>query len=353
VAAARTWVEVDRAALVANARKVAAAAPGARLLPMVKADGYGLGAVEVSRALEALDPWGFGVASAEEGARLRRAGIKRPVAVFSPLDAELAECARADLTPVLGTPAQVAAWLSLAPGRAFHVELDTGMGRRGVYWRQAAALSDLLGDAPGFEGVATHFHSADSNPDSVREQWGRFQTALQALGRRPPLVHAANSAAALRHPEVAGDLVRPGIFLYGGEAGGPRPEPVVTWKATALQAMSRESGVTVGYDAAYVVSEQCALVSLAVGYADGLPRSLSNRGEVLLCGQRRPIVGTVMMDMVVVHAGSQEAGGAAAATLLGTEGAETITLDEMARAAGAISYEILTGLGGRVERRYR
>jgi alanine racemase len=348
---ARTYIEVSRRALVANARTVAARARGARLMPMVKADGYGLGAAEVARALEQIDPWGFGVATPEEGRRLRAAGQTRPIAVFAALEEELPACAEAGLVPVLSTEAQLARWRALAPGRAFHVEVDTGMGRRGFPWEAKDALAPMLEDASGFEGLCTHFHSADFDPASVRAQWERFSAVLGALRVRPRLVHAANSAAALRHPEVAGDLVRPGIFLYGGAAGEVRPEPVVTWRSRVLEYAEREAGSNVGYDGTYATPSRRGFATLAVGYADGFPRALSNRGTVLLCGERRRVAGTVMMDMTVVEAGPEVGGGCA--TLLGSEGEETITVDDMASAADTISYEVLTGIGLRVERRYR
>lgn len=349
----RTWIEVDLGALVANARTVAARAAGARLLPMVKADAYGLGAGPVARALEAVSPWGFGVASVEEGRRLREAGIRRPILVLAPLASEFGAAVRYDVRPALGTAAEVRAWLAQAPGRPFHVEVDTGMGRRGIWWEGFGAESAEFREAPGFEGVLTHFHSAATDPASVREQWGRFEAALGTLPARPPLVHAANSAAALRHPETAADLVRPGIFLYGGRAGDDRPAPVVTWKARVLQISWRDAGSTVGYGATYSTRGRACLATLAVGYADGVPRALSNAGAVLLEGRRVPIVGGVMMDMTVVEAGAAVPPPEASATLIGRDGEEMIALDDLAAMAGAISYEILTGLGRRVVRVYR
>jgi alanine racemase len=349
----RTWIEVDLDAIRENARTVLRRAAGARLMPMVKADGYGLGAVPLARALAPLDPWGFGVVTAEEGQALREAGIAQRILVIQPQPTMLHACARHGLTPGLGSAAEVAAWHAIAGGSPFHVQVDTGMNRGGIWWEAFASESAAFAHSPGLEGVFTHFHSAESDPASVREQWGRFQVALAALPRRPVLVHAANSAATLLDPETAGDLVRPGIFLYGGCVGTWRPRPVATWRARVSRVAWRDTGATVSYGATWRVPERTCVVSLGLGYADGYRRSLSNRGQVLLEGRRWPVVGIVTMDHTMVAQGGPAPAEDAVATLIGREGGEEITLDEVAALAGTISYEVLTGLGQRVERVYR
>jgi alanine racemase len=348
----RTWIEVDLEALVANARTVQERAPRTRLLPMVKANAYGLGAVGVCRALERVDPWGFAVATAHEGLALREAGIRRPVLVMGPQTQTLELAARHDLTPALGSLEQIGAWLSLAPGRPFHVEVDTGMARWGLWWEAFGAESARFRDAPGFEGVFTHFHSAGEDPRSVREQWARLQGVVAALPRRPPLVHAANSTAALDFPETGGDLMRPGIFLYGGRAGAHRPRTVVRWRARVLATRWREAGETVSYGATYRTTTRTCLATLGAGYADGLPRSLSNVGAALIEGRRLPIAGRVTMDFTMVASTDWAPPLGGVATLIGSDGPHTIDLDDVAAAAGTISYEILTGLGQRVTRVY-
>ena len=348
----RTWIEVDLGALLANAREVQARVGRARLLPMVKADAYGLGAVRVARALEAADPWGFAVATAHEGAELREAGIARRVVVMGPQTAALELVACHDLTPALGSLEQVDAWLALAPGRPFHVEVDTGMARWGLCWDSFGAAAERFREAPGFEGVFTHFHSAGEHPASVTEQWDRFQAAIASLPRRPPLVHAANSTAALDFPETAGDLVRPGIFLYGGRAGQHAPRPVVRWRARVLTTRWLAAGATVSYGATYRAAAPTCIATLAAGYADGVPRSLSNVGAVLVGGRRVPIAGRVTMDFTMVACGEAEPRAGDAATLVGADGGDAIALDDFAAMAGMISYEILTGLGRRVARVY-
>lgn len=343
----RTWVEIDLDAVRANASTIQARAGTARLLPMVKANAYGLGAVPIAKALEPLDPWGFGVATADEGRELRQAGIVRPILVVQPTVPMLEACARDGLIPVLGGADEVRAWLGLG-ALPFHVGVDTGMNRGGIWWEVFAASAALFADAPGFEGVATHFHSADTSAESVREQWDRFQAALRALPRRPAMVHAANSAAALSHPETAGDLVRPGIFLYGGNAGPHVPLPVVTWRARVCRTAWREAGATVSYGARWKAARRTCVVTLAAGYADGVRRSLSNRGAAMIGGERCPILGSVTMDFTMAAAG-HEPGPDAVATLVG----DGLTLDDVAAQAGTISYELLTGIGARVRRIYR
>jgi len=348
----RTWIEVDLSALVANARTVLARNPGVRLLPMVKADAYGLGAVPVAKALESLDPWGFGVATVEEGAALRRAGIRRPILVVAPTAGALEEAKAQRLTPGLGCDAQLERWLAIAPGMPFHLEVDTGMGRAGYHPDEFVAAASRCANQPGFEGAYTHFHSADVAPETVNEQRQRFAAALAALPRRPALVHAANSAAALLAPSPGDSLVRPGIFLYGGAVPRYTPEPVVTWRARLIESRWRDAGWTVSYGATYRTSGRACLATIAAGYADGVRRSLTGKGAALLQGRRVAFAGRVTMDMTVLDMGDAEPPAGAVATLIGADGGESITLDEVAEAAGTISYEILTGLSSRVERVY-
>jgi alanine racemase len=346
---ARAWVDVDLGALVDNARRVVQVS-GSRLLPMVKANGYGLGAVRVARALEALDPWGFGVATIEEGAELRAAGIDRPVVVFSPLlPAGLQSAAGIGLRPVLCSVAELDVWLSVAPGRPFHVGVDTGMARAGVPWDDTVmlgAVRDRLKGLTAYEGVCTHFHSADSDGSSMEVQQGRFDAAVAALGPRPSLVHAANSAAALRGRRYAADLVRPGIYLYGGRAGDAVPCAVAALRARVIAVRRVATGDSVSYGATWRATKTTRVATLSIGYADGLLRSLGNVGSAELAGRPAQIRGRVTMDMTTVESPDAEVGDIA--TLFGG----MITLDEQASAAGTISYELLTALSPRVLRRY-
>jgi len=342
----RAWVEVDLAKLVHNARTAQAAAQGARLLPMVKADAYGLGAVPVAKALEALDPWGFGVATIPEGVELRAAGIRRPIVVFTPALPKLEPAYRAhDLRAVLDDPDVAERWTL-----PFHLEIDTGMARAGIRWDEPERLAAVR--SPQLEGVFTHWHSADLDAGSVREQWARFQQALACLGRRPALVHAANSAGIWRQGERL-DLVRPGVFLYGGRAGdhAPEPEPVAAVRARVVSTRRLRPGDSVSYGAEWRAPRDTRIATLGIGYADGIPRAVPGRAQVLLGGRRCPVVGRVTMDMLMVEA--ERAAPGDVATLFGSDGEAAITLDEFAGWAGTISYEILTGLGSRLVREYR
>jgi alanine racemase len=351
----RAWVDINLAALVANARRIAAVS-GSRLLPMVKANGYGLGAVEVARALESVGPWGFGVASTDEGAILRAAGITRPILVVTPLLPQWIERhLELDLRPSIGDPAALDAWTARSE-RPFHVEIDTGMSRAGVRWNDLAGLSRVrtaLASSNGWEGIFTHFLAAESDTETTQLQWDRFQQILRSLPRRPGLVHAANSAAALRGKCYAGDLVRPGIFLYGGAVGEAAPEPVAALRARVVAIRSIRKGDTVGYGGTWRADGQRFIATVAVGYADGFPRSALNgtratqSREIELKGKLVPVVGRVTMDMCMAMVDEGIAVGDVATVYGGL-----VSVDRQAEAAGTISYELLTRLGPRLTRHY-
>lgn len=348
----KAWVEVDVDALVDNARTIAKIA-GTRLLPVVKANAYGVGAVLVSKALEPLDPWGYGVATIDEGTELRAAGITRPVLVFMPARAELFdEYDRYQLTPALGEAGSILEWTTRGD-RPFHIEIDTGMGRAGVRWDEVEELSEAV-DTPSLEGCYTHFHSAERRDGTAERQLERFLGAVARLPRRPALLHVANSAAALRGTQFAFDLVRPGIFLYGGSPADdlPQPRPVVSVRARVLSMRRIRRGETVSYDGSWTAPRDTVVATLRCGYADGLRRMLGTTGggSVLLRGQRRPIVGLVQMDMALVDTGTLEVQVGDIATILGEDAKQRITLKELAEWSGEVPHEFLTGLGPRLPR---
>ena len=346
------WIEVSLAALVENARTVARAA-GTRLLPVVKANGYGVGAVAVSRALEAVDPWGYGVATIAEGVELRDAGLDRPVLVFSPASPETLDAyARYRLTPVLETAAAIRAWVG-QEGGAFHLGIDTGMSRAGVRWDEIASFAALL-DTPRLEGCYTQFHSADRRDRSADEQLERFLGAVSHLERRPPLLHVANSAAALRDRRFALDMVRPGAYLYGGAPADwiPGGRPVVSIRARVVSVRTVRRGETVSYNATWTAPRDTTVATLGIGYADGLRRALGLGGEayVLLRGARCPVVGLVTMDYVMVETGGTTVQVGDVATLVGEADGGRIALDQFAAWSGELQREFLTGLGARLPR---
>jgi alanine racemase len=353
----RAWVEVSLAAVVDNARTVARTA-GTRLLPIVKANAYGLGAVPVSRALEAVDPWGYGVATVEEGAELRAAGVTRPVLVLLAATPErMADYASARLTPVLDTASALEAWLGTGGDAPFHLEIDTGMARGGVRWDDMAQVARLL-DTPRFEGAFTQFHSAEAADGSVQLQLERYHAALATLPRPPRLRHVANSAAALTEPAAALDLVRPGVFLYGGSPGGgiTAGRAVSSIRARVVSVRRVRRGDTVSYNARWTAPRDTTIATLGIGYADGVHPSLgasgAGRGSVLLLGTRRPIVGTVTMDLVMVDAGDLPVRVGEVATLLGEADGESLTLGELSEATGVQPRGLLTALGRRLPRLY-
>lgn len=352
-AAPHAWVDVDLDAVVANARHVAKVS-SSRLLPMVKANAYGLGAIPVARALAAADPWGYGVATIDEGRELRQAGIRLPIVVFSPLLAAWAPAmAAAELTPMIGSVEALDAWTAQGRRLRFHIGLDTGMNRAGASVTDPElllALRDRVGNAPGYEGVCTHFHSADSDPATVEAQWWAFQQAVQALGPRPELIHAANSAAALLGPAYGADLVRPGIYLYGGRAGdgGVDPVPVATFQAVVASVRTIPAGGSVSYGATWRANGNTRIATVAAGYADGIPLGFARNGVMSVRGRTAPVRGRVTMDMTMLEVADEVVTGDAV-TIFGGP----LTLDQQAESAGTISYHLLTSLGRRVERRYQ
>ena len=350
----RAWIDVDLGALVENARTVARIA-GVKLLPVVKANAYGLGAVAVARALEQVDPWGYGVATIEEGAELRAGGIRRPILVFMPARAQVFDQYDLhQLTPALGDAGSILEWTTRGE-RAFHVEIDTGMGRAGVRWDEIDELGEAV-DTPAFEGCFTHFHSAERNDGSIERQVERFLDAVKRLPRRPDLLHAANSAAALRGKTFAFDLVRPGVFLFGGSAGEglEQPKPVLSVRARVLSMRRIRKGESVSYNASWVAPRDTVVATLGIGYADGVRREAGPRGtaQVLLRGKRCPIVGVVQMDMTLVETGAVEVQVGDIATLVGAEAKERITLNEFAAWSGELPHEFLVELGQRLPRVY-
>ena len=357
----RAWVEVSLAAVVENARAVARVA-GTRLLPVVKANAYGVGAVAVSKALEAVDPLGYCVATIDEGIELRAAGIARPVLVFLPARPDLIDAYQVHrLTPALGDRATIQSWIARQAGRGagggspFHLEIDTGMSRSGVRWDEIEPIVDLL-DTPYLEGCYTHFHSADRRDGSAEAQLERFQAAVGRLPRRPRLLHVANSAAALRGKAFALDAIRPGIALYGASAGEASPigKPVITLRARVVSVRTLRRGESVSYNASWTAPRDTTVATLAIGYADGVRRSLGLRGEatVLLNGGRCPVVGLVTMDLTMVEVPHGRAAVGDIATLVGEADGLNNTLDQFAGWSGVIPHELLAGLGPRLPRIY-
>lgn len=369
----RAWLEVRLDALRHNARVLRARA-GVPLLPMVKADAYGLGAVAVCRALglpftgkqaqEAAPdaPWGVGIASVDEAAELRTAGYAGRILCVTPLLAtELPRARALDVRPALHRVEDLTAWRRLG-GAPWHLSIDTGMARAGVRWDAVEALAGALLAMPP-EGIFTHFHSADEDLVSRDEQDARFEQALAALGDAVPegvLLHRDNSGGIVsRHAGSPGHLARPGIALYAGmfdDALGL--EPVAHFRARVVDIREVREGESVSYGATWRAQGTRRIATLASGYADGYRRHLSNRGEVLINGHRCPVAGRVTMDMTMVDVTEASCAVGDIATLLGSDstgdgtGVNTIVLTPgmVAARADVSPYELLVGLALRVPR---
>ncbi len=349
---ARAWVEVDLGALLRNG---AAYAKRARvpLLPMVKADAYGLGAVPVARALASLDPWGYGVATVQEGEELRAAGIARPIVVFTPLLAQdFDDAAKAGLTPTLGSADAIERWgVTKLP---WQLAIDTGMSRAGVQWNAIESIRDAVAAFPP-EGAFTHFHSADASDESIARQEERFACALESLPVRPSMLHAENSAAVDRRGGSPWSVARPGVFLYGvnpSDGVGLTTEPVAQVRARVVDIRTIDDGETVSYGATYRAKGRRRIATLGIGYADGYRRVLGNRALALIAGRRVPVVGVVTMDMTMLDVTDVRCEVGDVATLIGKDGSEQITVEDLAAFGGLSPYEVLTSLRGRMPRYY-
>ncbi|HEV8663612.1 MAG TPA: alanine racemase [Candidatus Methylomirabilis sp.] len=365
-----TRAVVDLGAIAHNVRNIKAlVGKGVRLMAVVKADAYGHGLVPVARtALGAGAEW-LGVALPEEGVALRAAGITAPILVLGPtVPAQAQLVAGAGLDQMVHST-RLAEALSRAARKArrtlpVHLKVETGMGRVGVPVEEVAALAGVIGRLPGLRlgGVMTHFAAADA-PEAAhaREQLRHFHKALASAHLRagPSLLrHAANSAATFALPEARLDLVRIGIALYGcppsPDASPPIPlRPALTLETRVAQVRWVPAGTTVSYGCTFVAPARMRIATLPVGYGDGFPRLLSNRGAVLLRGKRAPVVGRVCMDMVMVDVtGIPEVSEEDPVVLLGAQGTEVIPAEEWAGLADTISYEILCGITPRVPRVY-
>jgi alanine racemase len=365
VPAVRAIARVNIAAIARNcARLRRALSPGTGLCVVVKADGYGHGALAGARAALEGGAERLAVATAQEAAALRAGGIAAELLVLGALTAaELDVAIDADADVTAWTPEFVAALAALGRGRV-HVKLDTGMGRLGTRDpHEADAVADAVAAAPGLvlAGAMTHFATADEPSDAfLREQLARFAPWARALKERHPAIvlHAANSAAALRDPDTHFDLVRCGVAAYGLDPFGEDPDarelaPALTLHSTVGAVKACRAGESAGYGRRFVAERDTTLAVLPIGYGDGWRRGLTNNADVLLAGRRFPLVGTVSMDNITVDVGSSPpVASGAPATLIGTDGTERITCEEVARRLDTINYEVTCGLTARVPREY-
>lgn len=359
-----TRAEVLLDAIGHNFRVVRRAANGRKVLAVVKADAYGHGVVPVAQRLQAEGVDGFGVALAEEGIELREAGINRAILVLNGISGGAhRDIIAAGLTPVLYEISEASAFEAVSEGRPIdvHLKVDTGMGRLGV---PMAELTDFLRDLRRYPsirivGLMTHLSTADSEPEYVTEQLAGFKHAeglVRRFGHEPRVLHAANSAALFRHPETHFDWVRPGISLYGypGSDSIEVPlRPAMRWRTEVLRVRTLQPGESAGYGRSFRATRETRLATIPLGYGDGLLRSASNRGHVLIRGTRCPIVGNIAMDLTTVDVSEvPDVAIGDEALLLGEQGGAALDARDLAEAAGTIPYEVLTNVSRRVPRVY-
>jgi alanine racemase len=357
-----TWVDVDLDAVRDNARILKP--ESAELMAVVKANGYGHGGVQVAgAAIDAGASW-IGVALVEEGLELRGAGIEAPILVLSefPPGSEAVALAHR-LTPTLFSRGGLERLSAAARGSVpVHLKLDTGMHRVGLWPpEEAPAFARRVQEAGlEVEGLFTHFARSEEDEVTTKEQLARFlesADAVRSAGVSPRLLHAANSGATILHPDSHLDLVRPGIALYGiepapgvGAALGLRP--ALAWRSQVSAVKRLAAGEAMSYGHRYRLERDAWVATVPVGYADGYPRQLTNRGEVLIGGRRCRVAGTVTMDQLMVDCGDGEVRVGDEVVLIGSQGNETIEADALGRLFGTIGYEIVSRIGERVPRRY-
>jgi alanine racemase len=375
------WAELSRAALRSNYRilREQAARVDADVVAVIKANAYGHGAVDALSVLAADGCDWFAVTCLDEALLLQpQLKTHRTLVLSGLFEGEAPEVGRHAFTPVLGTLQQLA-WLadvvprSAEPAFPLHLEIDTGMARQGIQWNDTTALSAFAAHLIRhpqllLEAVMTHFASPeDPASPQTAEQLDRLRAALATLrehGIAPPLIHAGNSASLFDAAQVAtlldiaqqsGSrlLLRPGIALYGygPQASERRLEPVLSWKTRIAALRNIPAGEAVSYNATFRATRPTRIALLPVGYADGYNRLLSNRGEVLVRGRRAPIAGRVTMDQTMLDVSDiADAAVGDEVVLVGQQGSDRITADDLAAHSGTIAYEVLCALGARMPR---
>src|SRR4051794_17295548 len=364
----RALARVDVGAIERNAARLrAACGPGTELCAVVKAGGYGHGAVAAARAAQAGGAAWLAVATAQEAAELRAGGIAGTVVVLGALSAEELDVALAARADVVAWREDVADAVAARAGGGeaigVHVKLDTGMGRLGTRDpAEATRVAERVAAASGLRlaGLLTHFATADERGDAFfGEQLARFAAWAAPLRRRFPRarLHAANSAALLRDPAAHFDVVRPGLALYGIDPFGQDPaahglEPALELASSVAEVKACAAGESAGYGRRFVAARDTVLATVPIGYGDGWRRGLTNDCDVLIGDRRRPLVGTVSMDNVTIDVGP-DGGGVRRGdevVLLGARGGERLLAEEVARRLGTIGYEVVCGLLPRVPR---
>ena len=363
-----TWLEINLDILAGNIGRLRdLIGTDVKMLLTVKADAYGHGAVQVAESVNRLVDM-FGVATLDEAFEIKRAGIRTPILVLSPVLAkEIPQVVATGVAVTLSSASFARRLSECAAGQSrtvnFHIEVDTGMGRTGLFPDEAR---EVIAEAVGlpsinFAGLYTHFPVSDTDPSFTRrqvEQFHSFVSKLRADGIDVPLLHSANSGAIAAVPESRLDMVRPGLLMYGYHPAGSSAEvgvqPVMSWKTRLVQLRTLGPGRPVSYGRTFVTKRETLMGIVPVGYGHGYPFQLSNRGEMIISGRRIPILGRVTMDMTMVDLTDLTEAPAAGdeVVLIGEQGDASIGLHELADRAGTIPYEILCGISKRVPRTY-
>ncbi|MCL1923590.1 MAG: alanine racemase [Propionibacteriaceae bacterium] len=374
-----TYAQVDLGALERNLDAIRSHVEYRKILLPIKANAYGHGLIEHSSTTvtaplalflqerNAID-W-LGVATVEEGVRLRAAGVNLPILKFSyTQNHELRRAIEAGLTLTVGDPVSI--WAASAAGETanivahVHLKVDTGMRRLGCPVHMAARLAHLIEETPylDLEGVYTHFAAAEKpeEDDFTSRQIDQFDEALddihRSLGRELEFKHAANSAAVERHRDSWYDMVRPGILSYGYPQSADSPvrvRPILSVISHVSYVKNVHAGESVSYGRTWVAPRDTRIATVSIGYGDGYMRALSNKAEVLIRGRLFPQVGTVCMDHIMVDIGaSSDIEVGEQVTLMGRDRSEVIGADDLGKLAGTISYEVLCGLTDRLSRMY-
>jgi alanine racemase len=348
------WAEIDLDAIRHNVRELLTRLPaGCRLIGVVKADGYGHGARPVAEAALSAGAWGLGVSTPEEALELRDLCEPERLLVMGGLAPAGCVSAAAVGCAVMCSTGEMVDILERAtppgPRLPVHLKIDTGMGRLGCRPEEAPGLARRVARSARLRlaGTMTHFASSESDPVFTRLQFDRFVAALERFDVDPGIRHASNSGAVLNHPDMALDAVRPGLAMYGFVGDGLRP--ALTLRALVTRVHDFAPGESAGYGRAWVAERPSRIATVAIGYEDGVMRSRSGRGAVVVHGRRAPLAGRVSMDAIAVDVtGVPDVRPGDVVTLIG----DGITVDEVAEWSRTISHEVLTSLGNRVARKY-
>ncbi len=376
----RAWVEVDLDAIAHNVRELLSLLqPGTALMAVVKADAYGHGAVTVAQTALAAGATWLGVATVIEGIELRQAGISDPILLLGAAQSalEVEALAQWQIQPTLSSTSQLQMFAAAIQGKAWqaldetplpiHIILETGMGRLGIPWQMASDFVSQVQAIPRLTIASVYSHLAtadDPDPTVMRQQQQNYEAAiaaLQAQGLTPPRLHLANSAAILlQDPSLQYDMVRAGLAIYGlypephlQAQAELRPALQIRARITQVKTVAAGSGISYGHR--FIAPKEMTIAVVGIGYADGVPRNLSTRLEVMSRGQRLPQLGSITMDQIMVDVSEvAEIEPGAIVTLLGSstgaQGTQHIGADDWARMLGTISWEVLCGFKHRLPR---